>query len=332
MRQREEVQRTVQYYQLTDARTGVVPDDFDWWRMLHGWADRSLHSVVDGQPYMGDIRSVSVSEDWRESTNAVNPAHIQAPADEDTTYGIVLSKERDHVPNQRGPAGDQLPMGLEEGYAPVDNLFVWFLPFGNMIGVLQESVASARSGAFTEWLTRVMRDHGAFADDPDFRWGAKAVIDDERLHAIATADALKAVVVAGRTDRHSRVANGVSRLFGGPQLAPGAFRVEVKIRAVRGSATYQQDTANLRHWLDATLGDIDGQVIPSEEGDKVRAEIVPRGDDVPPGEIDLLQHRLTRKRTLMMRPGDVRAFMASAAIGAIIEAFVLDFDDLRRLV
>ena len=84
------------------------------------------------------------------------------------------------------------------------------------------------------------------------------------------------------------------------------------------------DQQRILDWFNQNFGSLQGDV------EKAQVSIAAHGD-VPATEVDLLHHRLTRKTLVHIATGASRAFTASSAVGAIIEAFTVDRADLLRL-
>lgn len=321
---KDTVPRTVQYWRLVDARTGDRMADLDWDLILSQFhATRTAH-VVDGREQAGTSHLLSVHKaDWQTALSTAGMLNIVQPANPNATYGLVLASVKDYVPNQGERAsGSQKAMQLDSnGWDPVDNLFVWFLPFGNIFGVLAESVSSSRAATFVDWLNKATV--GQF-QDPDLIFAAKPVIDQARAQMLQNADGLRAVAYAGEIGSAVQDASGLAALFGGGlNRTPGALRLEIKATLVRGKSAHGDEQLIL-DWFNTNFGSLQGAV--------EKAQVTVEANQATPvTEIDLLHHRLTRKRNVPIATGSTRAFTPLSAVGSILDAFVLDRDDLYRL-
>lgn len=316
------VSRTVQYWRLVDARDGARVTEIDWDEVLRRFVGNRTRHTIDGREHAGTSYPLQVIHEWDDDLKTSRISNAVARANEEVTHGIVLASGKDFVPNQENRhSGEQQAMQLAgEDWEPVDNLFVWFLPFGNMFGVLAESVSASRAATFADWLTKAT---AADFNDPNFAWQARPVIDQTRSALLQHAGGLKAVAYAGEFGTAVNDASGVRALFGGPTRAPGAIRLEVKATLVRGKSTHGDEQLIL-DWFNENFGSLQGQV------DKAQVTVAATGD-TPPTEVDLLHHRLTRKTQVRIATGATRAFTPLSAIGSIIDAFTLDRSDLLRL-
>ena len=317
------VPRTVQYWRLVDGRDGKRVTEVDWDKVLRGLYGTRHTFDIDGREHAGSVQALNVVAAWSPTLDNSAVKDGIAPADPATTYGVVIAAVKDYVPNQENTAsGAQKPMSLDgKGWEPVDNLFIWFLPFGNFFGVLAESTSSSRAVKFAEWLTCATKDQ--YKDDPGFIWDAMPVIDPTRAALLQSAAGLKAAVFAGEIGTNAHEASGAAKLFTGPSTAPTAIRIEIKASLVRGKSSVA-DQQRILDWFNQNFGSLQGDV------EKAQVSIAAHGD-VPATEVDLLHHRLTRKTLVHIATGASRAFTASSAVGAIIEAFTVDRADLLRL-
>lgn len=316
------VSRTVQYWRLVNATTGARVEELDWEEILSRFVGNRTKFTIDGREHAGTTYPMEVVHEWSDALDATRIPDAVARANPALTYGLVLASGKDFVPNQENvTSGAQKAMRLDgEDWEPVDNLFVWLLPFGNMFGVLAESVSASRAATFADWLTRAT---AADFQDPDFSWAARPVIDQSQIARLQHADGLKSVNYAGEFGTAVADATGVKALFHGPTNQPKALRIEIKATLVRGKSSLE-DQQLMLEWFNTNFGSLDGKV------DKAQVT-VSAAQDVPPTELDLLHHRLTRKTQVRIATGSTRAFTPLSAVGSIIEAFLIDRSDLLRL-
>ncbi|MFE1644120.1 hypothetical protein ACFM35_00890 [Microbacterium sp. P01] len=295
--------------------------DQDWDAVLRRFVGNRTRHTIDGREHAGTAYPIDVPHEWSDALDVSHIARAVPRQNQNVTHGIVLASGKDFVPNQENKSsGAQKAMQLDgDDWEPVDNLFVWFLPFANMFGVLAESVSASRAATFADWLTRAT---AADMSDPDFAWLARPVIDQAQLARLASAHGLRAVNYAGEFGTAVNDASGVRALFRGPNRAPGALRIEIKATLVRGKSTHGDEEIMLQ-WFNDNFGALQGQV--------EKAQVTVAQADTPAAEVDLLHHRLTRKTQVRIATGATRAFTPLSAVGSIIEAFVIDKDDLVRL-
>lgn len=326
MPKKDYVDRTVQYWRLVDGRTGLNVPEIEWHAVVtkHIYGQRRKF-VIDTRDHSGTSISLAIQPSWADAYATNNIADAPNLPDPETTYGVIIAAGKDYVPNQEHTEnGEQAPMSLRgEEWEPVDNLFVTFLPFGNLIAVLSESASSSKAAKFADWLNRATVGEWA---DPEFTWAVKPVIDPTRASLLESATGLKSAIFAGEFGQNVNDASGLRQIFmpnpgSGPTVKQ--IRLEVKASVVRGGSG-ESDQSAILDWFTSTFGDLEGKV------DK--AQVTLSGtDSLGVTEVDLIHHRLTRKSAVRLVTGTSRAFTGMSAVSAIIDAYVADFDDLLRL-
>lgn len=320
--------RTLQYWQLTNIHDSSGLPDTDWPNVLGSLHGRPHKYHVDGQELTGTIVALAVPEENQDDLRTDDLRGALAISDRTNTYGIILAGNKDYVPNQQNRhTGEQQAMDLAgDGWDPVDNLFVWFCPFGNIFGVISESISSPRPTAFASWLTKVLLKEGLSSLSEDkFLLDAVPVIDKERSAFLNRTGGLKSLNVAGNVGSLVRDASGVGKVFGGRSEQIGALRVEIKVSTVRGISS-EEDERKLLDFYNETFGPL--------SGDMLKAQVKTTPDyqaDIPATEIDLLHHRLTRSTNVRLTNGITRAFEALTTIQQIVSAFGKDRKDLLRI-
>lgn len=323
--QQRPIVRTVQYWRLVDNHTRTPVKEQDWSAVLkQAYGTPITHRVLN-KDLTCNVITLDIRDEWQGFVPPENVGNLAQDAHDETVYGVVVSTDKDHVPNQgnRG-TGEQRPVTVDEGFAPIDNLFVWFLPFGNIFGILMESVSAAKPVAFATWLTRVMRDQGTLPQQ-NHQWTAVPVVDLDRKDALDRSSKLKSVFVAGTVEQAQQTP--FADLFVGPAF-DGAYEVQIKVKSVKKNnpASFEHDTEALKDWFDSYFGRDYGTL------DTARVQFrKDPGDDLPRGEVDLLAHRLTRKRAILMRTGKSRSIVASSALSEIVNAYTVDFEELLNL-
>lgn len=314
--------RTVQYWRLVDGAGHLPVDEQDWTAVLRKAYGAPIEHLILSKAVSGTIVTLEPDEDWDEFLRPARLDNLQQTND-GALYALVASTDKDHLPSQakRG-TGEQKAVTVDKGYAPVDNLFVWFLPFGNIMAVLQESVSSARPKAIASWLTRVMRDQGNLPRN-NFEWTAEPVVDPDKRRYLNSATRLRRMEIGGTVTQSE--AGPLRDLLRGPRYE-GTYEFEFRVRHIKkhNKETYADDTSDMMDWFEETFG--------SHLGELDKAKVTfdgDRGDDVPRGEIDLIAQRMTRKRTIEMGKRG-QAIVASSAVSEIVKAYILDFDELIK--
>lgn len=317
--------RTVQFWRLVNSRTKQAVEEQDWHSILRDMGTAAITHRILKKELTCSVVALDISSEWDGLLPPTGVDNLVQAVHDDATYGVVVATDKDHVPSQgkRG-TGEQKPVTIENGFSPIDNLFVWFLPFGNIFGVLMETQSSARPQAFASWLTRVMRDQGTLTQH-NFEWGVVPVIDAGRRDALARAQQLKSIYVADTISPSAP--SPLKDLLAGPSFE-GAYKLEIKLRPVKsdGKSSFEDDTKELRDWLDSTFG-ADYAVLDAAQ---VQFHRHP-GDDLPNGIVNLLEHKLTRKRTILMQQGSFQSFSALSALSEIVRTYTLEFDELLKL-
>lgn len=328
MAKKAELTRTVQYWRLVDARDGARVEELDWEQTLIDLEGSRRTFPLEGREHAGTVVRLPIREEWAQLLDSSDIPGAPSVKDQNLTRGLVLAAVKDYVPNQENASsGHQQPMGLAGAdWSPVDNLFVWHLPFGNMIGVLAESTSSSRAGKYADWLTKALRSIYPTAD-PNFAWGAQPVIDQSRAQLLKSAEGLRSFIYAGEIGEAVNEASGAKAVFRGGNSSrhqPQAIRIEVKASIIRGKSAPHDDEREILDWFTETFGALDGSV--------QKAQVtLSSSDDQPVTEVDLIHHRLTRKTQVPLVLGATRAFAPMSALGAIVQAFEEDRQDLARL-
>lgn len=330
MARQKYVPRTIQYWRLVDGLDASPLGPIDWFRVLADLADEPQHADAEGRTLTGTVKAVNITPEVGSFMEENIPDDAPSLASFETTYGLVLAEAKGYVPNQQHrDNGDQQAMDLAgDEWDPVENLYVWFCPFGNMFASIAESNSSPRAGIFALWLAKVMNEKGMLT--PDASGGTRQlavepVIDKQRANILQSADGLKKMTVAGLIGHTTVPATGFDQLFRGQTLSAGALKVEISVSTVRGMSGHDDEEKILNFYQD---------VFGSLKGDITKAQVTTSADyalDMPATEIDLLHHRLTRSTRIPLHLGETHAFEALPTIGRIVSAFEDDGHDLLRI-
>ncbi|MEJ6488105.1 hypothetical protein PQI23_00005, partial [Leucobacter sp. USCH14] len=224
-KQKKNITRTVQYWRIVDGATGEHLNEANWDEFLRRLETTPSEQTINGFPITGRAYRLNVTKHWNQALGLKDIDNAIPRADGNVTLGLVLASPKDFVPNQQNTAsGDQRALSLAgEDWFPVDNLFVWFLPFGNIIGVLAESISSSRASTFADWLSRFSQEKYG---DKDISYRAVPVVDAERAKVLKRASGLRSFNVAGEIGDMVTDAPAVLQLFKGQRKTPKAIRIE----------------------------------------------------------------------------------------------------------
>ncbi|GAA4114488.1 hypothetical protein [Enteractinococcus coprophilus] len=322
--------RTVSYYQLvkTPNNTKIQPD-IDWnsvframGRKLHTY--RIFETQIHGRAYTLDIK-----RDWERFLEPSEVSDLQQTWHDETLFILALSKDKDFVPNQRSKDGDLSPMAYDEDGHPATVTFIWFIPFGNIFGMIMEDNTAIRPKYVASWLNRLMRDKDELPQ-PNLQFEAAAVLDEETRNTLRSASKLGSVRIGGAV-RGTDSSVWRELLGGGPQLE-GSFDVTIKIKPIKKGSRdqWEADTERLYDWFGSTF--VSDDKLTNLSSAKIKYTKDDEQPDLPTSEIDLFQHRITRKRRvdLSHKNGVLTSISAVNAGREIIESYILDFEELRK--
>lgn len=318
---KKRIQRTIQYWRLVQSGSGAAVEEQDWYdlmKKIHGKpiAHRVIEKDITGKVFAMEPDALTaglvqkfLAEDCQGSYDGA-------------VYALVLSTDKDHVPSQRHrTSGEQKPMSTDDQHVPVDNTFVWFLPMGNLVAVLQENQSAIRAQYICGWLDRTMRDKDLLPDH-NFHWDASPVIDSSTREALRSAKGLRSATLGASIPAGD--SSGLRTLLGGDANYEGEFELEIKIRHIkkRNPSHHEEDTERTLRWFEGTFG---------QHSDSLKkANVVLDGPGRRPGEIDLLRHRMTRKTQVQIEDQG-RSINSSSAMRAIMKGFAADAKALLEL-
>lgn len=292
---KKSIDRTVQYWLLTDGRTDQPTGTVDWKDAIERWS--RTRPIID---ILGDeVQGVGhqVGGEW---------------------LGLTLSKVRDHVPKQgEFQSGTREQMQVHDGWHAIDDAFIYFCGPGNTIAVMAESLQATRINRIVYWLNEMLKPAG---DQSDFYYSYQPVIDTFRRQKLEDAHGLKMVHFEGVFGKHTRPPGLIQMVLNqfNPQQIDG-LKVEVKITREQknGSASDEERVLDL---LSEYLGPIDADTAPGTRGyDKF--SVKPQGSAT---EIDLISQRLTRKKKVPLDTGSTQSIFADQAFIALAGASEAD--------
>ena len=299
---RKSIERTIQYWILTDRRTGEPVGSVNWPAIVEQWAMTRPTVEVDG----ADVQGIGykVAGEWR---------------------GLTLSKVRDHVPKQgEFNGGSRDRVRVNRGWHAIDDAFIYFCGPGNVIAVMAESLQAMRINRITEWLDLMLEKP---ATDPDFSWSNEAVVDSLRRQRLEDAHGLKMAHFEGVLGRSTQRVPGLIRALTGQAIDEtrvDGIKVEIKITAERKHGSFA-DEEQILSLLTEHLGHLDADTTPGTRGYS-KFSVKPHGS---PNEIDLIKQRLTRKRQVQFNDGPTQAIFADKAFEALYGSFEADREDIQ---
>lgn len=282
--------RTVAYWRLVNAVDHCPVEHFDWPTLLAKWAsDGPVRVSWDGDDYTGTVYPLNEID------------------------GLILAKGKDFVPNEADASGKQHTMRSRgDDWDPVDNLFVHFLPFGNVIAIVRESNSAPAAGTLARWLTRSK----VFQKQ---EWGADVIIDPGRRERLQGKEGVKELFVATRASSLPAEHGGALRRLRGLRDF-GDVEVEITIKAKGKERRAEQ----------SDLLDVANEVISGLDLTKGYAKTTAT-DSEGAETIDFLKHRITRRRQIHLPSGHDRSLQAKDAFEVLQTASGDDENLLRQV-
>lgn len=325
---KKKLTRTIAYYQLVTDPKHTAFDELDWNDVLRKMGTKTHRHRILEKDITGRVVTMSIKEHWHD---ALQPPWLSRPAmswHDETAFVLVLTTDRDHVPNQRKSDGTLKAMGHDPDGVPATASIVMFVPFGNMIAVLHEDNTAVRANYIGTWVHRVLQAADMLPQH-NLHIATVPVIDADVEAKLRRSKKLSMARIGGRV-RGSMPSAGRGLLGGGPRLE-GSFDFDLKIRPVKDQSgeTWEADAARVQEWFEQTFGTLVG----TEELSKAtfKPARTPDQADLPHQELNLIKHRLTHKRQIQIAGADggVPSISALSAGEQLVEAMVLDMERLR---
>lgn len=325
-RKREYLKRTVAYYQMVDSLTRTALPETDWNHVLRTFGTVPREERIFEKDVTGVTVILPIQDRW---VNALRPAEMKdlvTTWHDESVYALIASTDKDHVPNQRMSDGRFKPMEHDDDAVPATSSFVWFLPFGNICGILNEDISALSPTYIASWLTRAMDATGTLPQ-PNTKLEAVPVIDKDTWGKVKRATKLSSASISGKV--RGAEPNALRDLLGGGPHLEGSFDIQIKItpRKVDSRKNWESDTSALSDWFENAFGSLAGITAA-----RARIARTPDQDNLPHDELNLFNHRLTRKRQVAIANpnGDAQAISATSAVTEIIEAYLEDLDEIRK--
>lgn len=299
-------ERTVQFYEIVKSESGEQHrmQPADWDGVLAKIADASLQdrTYVADETYVG--HAIVVEGEYHLLLHRVKSA------------GEWLS-----VINWDTGEWRELENKAREGY--VDSTVISFLPFGNVIGLMQGSTAAPSHRALERWLNGRKFFNG-------LTLVARPVVSRAEVQRLSTASGANKVEirigsskVAALAEKHGRLAS----MFRRASEDYGDINVTMIISVPRGRGR-QED----RERLLADVREL-ADVVP-EAAERARAALVytdPSGQDSS-RLVELVEHNITAKRRVAALDEDGNSIRIMSAVHAILEVADEHRTELRAAV
>lgn len=319
-------QKTVSFWQLVDVRDGRAFRDEPWTEHLAALHGSRHPATVSGVEVAGRVRSFTVSSELAHYVTQGFQHSAYPKMHQKGMYGVSIWTERETLPAQANRrTGDQAEMRPKsEEWAAVDNLFVWFLPFGNMFAVMRENNSAPREGAFVSWLAQVLRREGIMTDT-EMQLDVAPVVDEERRRKLRDATGARQVTLGSLIGLHDGGMGWMETLFArGPRRNFQSLNVELVIKKTSDSTA--EDMANLLEWFEDTFGSLEADPGGATKASaKVNFEGERRSE-----EVNLLRHRLTQKAGVQLGTEQSQTLKAERAMDRLVWAYSRNYVDLRK--
>lgn len=323
------LQRTVAYYQLVRDPHRTAFEELDWNQLLRQLGTQAVQHHIFEKVVTGRVVTMELKERW---IDALQPAWLRGPRltwHDETVFVLALSTDRDHVPNQRKADGTLRPMTHDTDGVPATAAIVVFLPFSNMFAVLLEDNTAVRPNYIGNWIQRVLRDQGMLPQ-ANLLIATVPVVDRSVEAKLHRSTKLSRARIGGRV--RGDMPSQVRGLLGGGLRLAGSFDIDIKIRPVKAESGehWEEDAARLHDWFEQMFGNLRGEDALKTASFKPAA--TRDQDDLPHEELNLIEHRMTRKRQIRIlgEDGGIPSISAIAAGEQIVEAIVADIDHLRE--
>lgn len=325
----KKLQRTVAYYQLVEEGSRAAFDELDWNELLRRLGTKPVKHRIFEKEITGRVVAMELEERWLQATQ---PDWLKDPHmtwHDDAIYVLALSTDRDHVPNQRKNDGTLLPMTHDKDAVPATAAIVVFLPICNMFAVLLEDNTAVRPNYIGNWIQRILRDQNMLPKH-NLLLATLPVVDRSVEEKLQRTSKLSQARIGGRV-RGEKPSQARGILWGGPKLA-GSFNFDIRVRPIKKDSHehWEDDARRLHDWFEEMFGSLVGE----EELTSARftPAMTPDQDDLPHQELNLLEHRMTRKRQVQIEStnGGYPAISVLAAGRQIMEAVLLDIDHLQE--
>lgn len=318
--------RTVAYYQLVDSPKNISAPELDWNAVLRSMGTKQHTFKIFEKEVYGTVSVLDVEPEWEDFLEPSQMQELKTTWHDETIYLLSLSTDKDHVPNQRKDNGQLIPMRHDKDGRPATAVFIWFLPFGNIFGIIREDNTAIQPRYIASWLNRYLRENDLLPQ-PNFQFGSVPVIDKDTERKLKSGSKLSKAELRGKV-RGTDPEFFRDLLGGGPKLK-GSFNIKISITPVKagGGGRWESDSEELYDWFNEVFGTAAGL-----DAATVRFAKTPDQDDLPTDPINLFEHRITRKRQVQIArsSGSVPSLSARSAGAEIVRSYIQDFEELQK--
>lgn len=286
-------ERTVGFYEIVsvgDGQAKRMSEPMDWDGMLSDLAQVE----VSGRTVDADARLVGtlVTHDMQD--------HL-------LLHRVKGAGEWLSVLNYRTGALRELEESAQEGY--LDTSVICFLPFGNVVGIMQGGISAPSHKALETWLNGI----GMFRDTLEVR-PVVTHAEVEKLKSAAGASRVEVKVMANNMSALSGRTGGLARTLRVAGESYGEISVTMIISVPR-----KKELAKHREHLLADLAEI-SDVVTGAERARARLVFSDPGGPEQTQLVELVEHSITAKRRVPATDAEGRSIRIVSAVDAILGA------------
>ncbi|MFK4106134.1 hypothetical protein ACI2L1_39980 [Streptomyces sp. NPDC019531] len=297
-------ERTVGFYEVVVTKEGEaqrIPELMDWDGML---ADLS-RAPVAARSFEGDSQLVGTVVTYGEQDHLL--LHRVKDAGE---WLSVLNFD----------TGDlrELEQSAQEGY--LDTSVVCFLPFGNVVGIMQGGVSAPSHKALETWLNGIQMFPGS-------QLQIRPVVTHAEVEKLKTASGASRVEVKIMANKMGALANRSGGLARTLRVAGEAYG-EISVTMII-SVPKKRELKEHREHLLADLAAI-SDVVTGAERARARLVFSDPGGPEQSRMVELVEHSITAKKRVPATDAEGRSIRIVSAVDAILGA-AAEHEDVLRL-
>ncbi|CAM5741526.1 hypothetical protein SAFG77S_01862 [Streptomyces afghaniensis] len=299
-------ERTVGFYEVVVSKHGEarrIPDQMDWEGALADLA----RAPVAARTLQGDSVLVGTVATY----GAQDHLLLHRVKDPGEWLSVV-----------NWDTGDlrQLEQSAHEGY--VDTSVMCFLPFGNIVGIMQGGVSAPSHRALASWLSGI----GIF---PNTQFEVRPVVahaEVEQLKTASGASRVEVKIMANKMGSLRERQGGLARSL----RAAGEAYGEISVTMIL-SIPKKKKLKDHRELLLADLAEI-SDVVTGAERARARLVYTDPGGPEHTRLVELVEHNITAKKRVPATDSDGNSIRIVSAVDAILAAAVENEDALRLAV
>jgi hypothetical protein len=302
--------RTINFYEIVKYKNRSVSermDHADWNALLGTMEEVPLKKRV----YAGATRTLI-----GEVLKVNGKRHLK----------LMLVRDQDAWLEVYDPDADSIDeLALGDAGQLLETSIIAFLPFGNVIGIIQGSTTAPTPSAFEDWL------NGLKVLGQDFRVDTRAMVSHEAQALIkqsSEASQIEVKMHTNRADALEKKGSKLSQIFRAVNAEYGPMTVTVILRASKakdqteGRAALREEAAKIVEASDESIvASAKAKLIYVDADESSRVE-----------EVDFAKQKITAKRKIATTGEDGSPVRNAAAIEAILSVAELNEDELRAIV